>query len=88
MAKDLAPFFPSMDSTSSPQASTQIISSSFTDQVIGNHDARVLLDQSGQPVLLWAFLDRQTIVITTNQYTLGEIISRLKTAPVTPVPGQ
>jgi hypothetical protein len=92
MQQDLAPFFSAVSSLPKPSTvaatSTQVVTTGFTDQVVVNHDARVLYDQNGNTVLLWTFLDEQTIVVTTNQYTLGEIISRLKTSPITPVPGQ
>jgi hypothetical protein len=92
MSQDLAPLFPTTSALPAPSTptatSTQIVTTGFSDQEVGNHDARVLLDTNGNIILLWTFLDRQTIVITTNPYTLGEIISRLKVAPITPVPGQ
>ena len=92
MSQDLAPLFPTTSSLPAPSTvaatSTQVINTGFTDNVVDNHDARVLLDQNGNSILLWAFLDQQTIVITTNQYTLTEIISRLKASPITPVPGE
>jgi len=51
-------------------------------------DARVLQNQYGDVYLLWTFLDRNTLVITTNDATLREVISRLKEAPITPIPGK
>ncbi len=54
----------------------------FTDAIVQNHDARVTVDQYGTINFLWTFLDRQTLVITTNPDTLREIITRLKQAPI------
>ncbi len=58
----------------------------FVDQVVDNHDARVLLDAQGNILLLWTFLDRQTLVITNNDATLREIIVRLATPAVQALP--
>jgi hypothetical protein len=67
-----------------PLFNTQSLQTGFIDKIIENHDARVLEDQSGTIVLLWTFLDRNTLVITTNNATLHEIISRVQNAPTTP----
>ena len=73
--------------TSTPN-SPQFIQTGFTDSIVENHDARVIENSTGDIIFLWTFLDRNTIVITTNDATLREIISRLQNAPVTPIPGQ
>jgi hypothetical protein len=57
----------------------------FADKIVENRDARAVVNNVGDLLLLWTFLDRNTIVITTNEYTLREIITRLS-APVTPTP--
>ncbi len=84
---------PTVTATSSDQASTtpsstptQFIQTGFIDKIVENHDARVLVNENGDIYLLWTFLDRNTLVITTNDATLREIISRLKSAPITPIP--
>ncbi len=83
-------------STATSTASTTIVSSpiaqppvvpDFIDKVVENHDARVLINPTGDIYLLWTFIDRNTLVITTNAATLREIISRLQNAPVTQTPG-
>jgi hypothetical protein len=76
------------NSTSSPQTPQTLpfIQTGFIDQIVDNHDARVLKTADGQIYLLWTFLDRQTIVITTNANTLQEVISRLTVAPITALP--
>ena len=94
MQQDLAPLFSYTPSphingtvaTTSPNPANQFIQTGFTDAIVENHDARVLQNQYGDIYLLWTFLDRNTLVITTNDATLREIISRLKTAPITPIP--
>lgn len=60
----------------------------FADRIVENHDARVLLNQDGDIVMLWTFLDRNTLLITTNAATLREVISRQKESPVTAIPSQ
>jgi hypothetical protein len=68
-------------STSTP---TTTIPTSFRDKIVANHDARAVINDQGDVLLLWAFIDRNTLVITTNESTLSEIISRKAT--FTPAP--
>jgi hypothetical protein len=65
-----------------PQAVPDFFRTQFVDRIVENHDARVVQDENGDILLLWTFLDRQTLVITTNEYTLREIISRRARPPV------
>ncbi len=58
----------------------------FIDQIVGNRDARAVLNEDGDILLLWTMLDRSTIVITTNESTLREVISRLSQASVISLP--
>jgi len=69
--------------TAGPQITGQ---TAFVDRVVENHDARVIEDPYGNILLLWTFLDKQTLVITTNAATLREIISRITQAPVVTQP--
>jgi len=50
----------------------------FKDKVIKNHDTRVLYDEGGRMRLLYSFVDRSTLVITTNENTFAEILTRLQ----------
>lgn len=87
LQEDLAPLFtitpltrinpPTTGTTTVP---TQLLQTPFIDEVVENHDARVLKNNVGDILLLWTFLDRQTLVIATNGTTLREIISRLQTS--------
>lgn len=95
MQKDLAPLFTRTPTphipeggvgTSSPQV--QLIPTGFSDRIVENHDARVIENETKDILLLWTFLDRNTVIITTNEYTLREIISRLSNTSVIPQPGQ
>ncbi len=97
MQSDLSPLFDRTPTahiagsgTTAAQAvsAPQLLSTPFTDRVVENHDARVIQNSSGDIILLWTFIDRNTLVITTNEYTLREIISRLSQAPSIAVPAQ
>ena len=95
MQSDLSPLFNYTPSPHIPEQGvatsttpTQFIQTGFVDKIVENHDARVIQNSTGDISLLWTFIDRNTLVITTNDATLREIISRLQNAPVTPVPTQ
>ncbi len=85
MQSDLSPLFRYTPVTSASDVATsstpQVVASPFVDMIIENHDARVLKDAAGSVVLLWTFLDRSTILVTTNPNTVHEVISRQKKAP-------
>jgi hypothetical protein len=84
-----SPHIQNSNATTTPATTTpQLIQTSFADQVVENHDARVIANRSGDILLLWTFLDRGTIVITNNDATLREVISRLSQAPVISLPTQ
>lgn len=68
MQSDLAPWFGSGGGE-------------FEDRVIRNKDARVLAGEGGV-TLLYAFLDRSTILITGSEAALGEIVTRISAGRV------
>jgi hypothetical protein len=68
--------------TSTPPAPMPV----FVDAIVENHDARVIQSQSGDILLLWTFVNRNILVITTNESTLREIISRLADPSIVPTP--
>jgi len=94
--RDLSPVFdytptkhiPEQNISTTTSTLSPATSSNFVDKILENEDTRALVNNYGDVYLLWTFLDRNTLVITTNDATLREIISRLKGAPVTPIPGQ
>lgn len=49
----------------------------FKDKVVLNRDSRVILDNEEEIVFVYSFVNADTIVITTNENTLKEIIDRL-----------
>lgn len=91
---DLLPLFsrnpsPKPQGTAAPASTTvQFLQTNFTDKIAENRDTRSYLNSAGDILLLWTFLGRNTILITTNEYTLREVLSRLNTAPVVPIPGK
>ena len=94
LQKDMLPFFsrnpsPKLQGAASPASTTpQLLQTSFVDKVVENRDTRAYLNDAGDVLLLWTVLGRNIILITTNEYTLREVISRLNTAPVIPTPKQ
>lgn len=54
----------------------------FEDRIIDNQDARVLYGDGGNNVLFYAFLDKETILITSSEEAFKELVSRLNSARV------
>jgi len=53
------------------------VSKKFTDAVIINKDVRVLRDDEGKIIFLYAIVNKETIIITVNDIAFKEIINRL-----------
>ena len=68
MGKNLGAFFAPLDATSTAPTLT------FTDMIVNNVDVR---QSQGSWPILYAFPARDTMIITTNQFTLKEVLSRL-----------
>jgi hypothetical protein len=49
----------------------------FEDKVVKNKDTRILRDSHGNTVLLYSFINKETLIITTNEATFNEIYDRL-----------
>jgi len=74
--ENLSPFFsPNTQATKPAITENQ---NGFKDTIIENIDVRVLRDGTGTIRILYAFVDRKTIVITTNVRTLLEVAQRLR----------
>ncbi len=67
MQEDLAPFF------GTPAASPGL----FTDALAQNRSIRILRDESGNEVLIYAFVSRDTIIITNSTAALSAIVGRI-----------
>jgi len=49
----------------------------FQDMIVQNKDARVLKNDQGEIILMYIFLNKQTIIITRDEDTLVEVSNRL-----------
>jgi len=83
--EDLAPLFGSADFEviSDESAETNIsplVIPIFSDFVVKNKDTRILKDGEGKTVIMYSFIDKNTIVITTNENTFSEIFTRLSSS--------
>lgn len=58
------------------------LKTAFEDKVVQNIDTRVLLNEAGGIEFLYAFPSQQTLVITTNEHTLIEVITRMRAVRV------
>ncbi len=74
MSEDLAQLFqiPANTSTTTPYV--------FTDESISNHDLRIVKDQTGKTVLLYSFLNKNTILITANEDIFSAILGKFVTS--------
>ncbi len=70
MMGDLAPLFGIDDQTATYQ------NTPFHDKLIQNHDTRALVDNTGNPILFYSFLDPNTVIITNSPEALDESIRR------------
>ncbi len=81
MARDLSPLFVSPSSKipiiKNKDIAPQILQSTFQDKIIENKDARVLYDNLGEIILLYSFVNKQTLIITTSKEALIEIFGRM-----------
>jgi hypothetical protein len=74
LKEDFKNFFGDLSQTLS------ISSKPFGDLIIQNKNVRIATTDRGVPVLLYSVTDGQTIVITTNEQTFAELVSRLTTS--------
>lgn len=59
---------------------TSLNESLFQDRIVKNHDTRILYDQNGQIDILYSFLDKDTIIMTSSMETFEEILKRLSSS--------
>jgi hypothetical protein len=53
-----------------------LLAKPFQDTTIRNIDVRTLLDKDGKTILLYGFVNQNTVIITTTQETFAEIMTR------------
>ncbi len=51
----------------------------FADILIKNRDARTIYDEEKAPILYYSFVDKETLVFTTDRTTFDELLNRLAT---------
>lgn len=51
----------------------------FADILIRNRDVRTVYDEEKKPILYYSFVDKETLVFTTDKTTFDEILNRLAT---------
>lgn len=51
----------------------------FADVLIRNRDVRAIFDEEKTPILYYSFVDKETLVFTSNKTTFDEILNRLAT---------
>lgn len=81
MSADLAPLFgPTVTESYDPQARTadQTRSPFFRDVVASNLSGRLLSNERGEDRLIYAFMDKQTIVIATDRLQLQNILPLIR----------
>jgi hypothetical protein len=75
-------FEPNMNSDFAPLMGEMLSRSgqtgAFRDEIIAGVDARSLYDDFGNRVMMYAFIDRETLVITTSPAALGALAQVLK----------
>ena len=49
----------------------------FVDGLVNNHDVRILNDTDGNPRIVYAFADNETLIITTKTEALGHLLTIL-----------
>lgn len=62
-----------------------LINTPFKDKIISNKDSRVLYNSEGNGILYYLFVDNNTFIITDDQATIQEILSRLITKSIKPL---
>ena len=51
----------------------------FADILIRNRDVRAIYDEEKAPILYYSFVDRETLVFTSDKTTFDELLNRLAT---------
>ncbi len=80
LANDLDPLF-APQSTLLPGTTNGASFPTFEDRVVRNVNARVLLREDGSTRIVYAFPRRDILIITTNESTLREVLTRLAQTP-------
>jgi len=74
--EDLYPILQETD-VSGDSLSSSPVKTSFEDKIIENKDTRILYNSRGEIVLIYSFVDRETLIVATEKNTLLEVFERL-----------
>lgn len=55
---------------------TGTTTNSFTDEALRNKDLRILQDKNKKTILLYSFIDKNTLLITTNENVFGAVVGK------------
>lgn len=87
MPRDLATFYPAYPEPEAPSVGTSTASSStpierpfsvsFVDEVVDNHDVRVLRDSHNHALMLYGYRDKQTLIVARDEAAFSELLARL-----------
>ena len=81
LLNDMFPFF-KIDVSGD---SSNLLNTPWKDTIINNKDVRVLYDKNSNSLLYYIFIDKSNFLITDNEDTIKEIISRLLTKNTKPL---
>lgn len=73
---------PSQNSTSTATTTNHSKKRMFVDKVLQNKDTRALIDEKGSVLLLYTFIDKKTLIITSSDKSLKELLFRLTTGRI------
>lgn len=87
MARDLGLFYPSYPEAAPASMGTTTASStsivakpfsvSFVDEVVDNHDVRVLRDATNRSLILYGYRDKETLIVARDEAAFSELLARL-----------
>jgi hypothetical protein len=74
MRQDLVSLYPlnQINPSLAPSSDNQ-----FSDEVVASHDTRVLRDSTGTTLLIYGYVDKQTLIIARNEAAFSLLVSRL-----------
>lgn len=77
LSKNLSPLFGPVV-TKSYKVGVGIVSAQFIDDVVANHDVRILKDETDRERLVYGFIDQNTVLITTDTESFTVLADRVR----------
>ncbi len=86
MANDLTLFYPMhpeivrepVGTTTEPAPpAPAVFNAVFADEVVDNHDVRILRDAAGRSILLYGYRDKETLIVARDEAAFAELLARL-----------